>query len=169
MDHGTGKPVKLVPLETGASKAEHSSGRFHYKSDACDGWYAIIEDAAMFLNTAIPHGTIVQGLINCARRTLEIRLEKRSQRAAWTKRDNVERLQSVFDEEFQQDPRRDRFIACAVEDHFNEPVDHALKPIHLLESFTRRLSQNKAYSKFQVSLADRYAYPTRNCRYIRSH
>lgn len=138
------------------SSQDFATGLVQVESEAC-GRYVITESAmdALFPpNGVIDPKTVTQGHINCARHSLEIQTENKKQLAAWTTRNNVKALQEAADAAQAKEPKRWKLVASAIEDYFEEPVDHAEKPLALLSSLARKLERKRAFAAFHVESAD---------------
>lgn len=123
-------------------------------SDAC-GIYWITEQALRMLETRKGENPKVdQGLINCARRCLEVQKDYRRTWPLWTMREEA----SNYDANALLNPSsKDPYqvVVCSLEDYLEEPVDHSIKPMILLEKLGSGLSNHRAFGTFEITLEDR--------------
>lgn len=95
-----------------------------------------------------------QARINCAKRMLQIRKESPKAIPVLTSRVNVNNLNEYFvhdRDEYNKPPK----VVIAVEDYSEEYVDHSEKPNIILENIAQRLSNQSAYSDFNLTYEDR--------------
>ena len=111
------------------------------ESPAC-GTYWITESAKSVILDRISNnsGIIDQGLVNCGRRSLEVKRESRRNYSLWASH----RFPPPT-------PPRDNLIVCYLEDFFDTYVDHSIKPFILLEEIGRFLSRSRAFMDFVIT------------------
>lgn len=139
--------------EQASFKMNSIRGQAEYYSLACGGHYYLVQDAIYYLNMHTDGGKMWQGLLNCARRSLE--LNKEGIIPVWTTRENVKNLQGGIDQENEHKTNARPQLVCSVEEYFEESIDHSAKPMTLLSSFGNRLEKTQAYSKFRILNEDR--------------
>lgn len=128
----------------------------HYvDSDAC-GYYWLGESVGYQIERIRKENGFEysQGQINCARKTLEVRRDRGEKIIpVWSIRENVERLQKIYDEN--KKPGERELVVLSFDDIANEFVDHSQKAIDLLTVIAQKIGRSKAFSKFKISHSDR--------------
>lgn len=127
--------------ESAEEKEFFQESLFKIESPAC-GTYWITETARSIIQNRISKdpGIIDQGLVNCGRRSLEVKRESRRNYSLWASR----KFSAPT-------PPKDNLIVCYLEDFFAAPVDHSIKPFILLEEIGRGLSNTRAFMDFVIT------------------
>lgn len=140
---------------TGAKAVAQGHAKFDaaiFQSDSC-GVYTISRELSFHdhfrkIREGLPPDAR-QGGVNCARRCLE--LQEEGFTAFWVERDHSDQYRAAI----AKIPNSNH-VVCVYDDVYSQPVDHSQKPYVLLERFAKRLSNEKAFARFQVSLDDQY-------------
>lgn len=123
-------------------------------SDAC-GIYWITEQGLQMLEKRTrenPKGD--QGLVNCARRCLEVQQDYKRTWPLWTVREEASNYDAnAFRNSGSENPYQ--VVVCPLEDYLEEPVDHSIKPMILLEKMGTGLSNRRAFGTFEITRKDR--------------
>jgi hypothetical protein len=116
----------------------------HYTSGAC-GRYVVTSQ----LERDIEKGSVPeQGLLNCAKRSIEIAGDANKAAAFWVNRTQLDEARvGVADLK--------NLVPVSFEDAIEELVDHSEKPIVLLEVLAKRLNRGRPFEKITVTEKDR--------------
>lgn len=94
-------------------------------------------------------GMTPQGLMNCARRCLDLRYQNTNIIPVWVVKNELSEYQSII--ETRNRAGKAVYVLCAFEDSFEESIDHSEKPYELLRAFGRDLKDKGAYSYFTAT------------------
>jgi nucleoside 2-deoxyribosyltransferase len=138
---------------TGAKAQRQSHPSFDaiiFQSEACD-IYTISHELKYHENfRKVREGQppdVRQGEINCARKCLEVR--KDGFTAFWVERDQADAYRASIAK-----LPRSNHVVCIYDDVHSEPVDHSEKPYVLLERFAEKLTHDRAFSQFNITVED---------------
>jgi len=145
------KQVQCVLSGYAAQFDAEGRDRFDYDSDIC-GRYSMTEKTMFALGADGSNLVeITQGNVNCAKKNLEILEESTDIIPYWCLREEFDRITKEVEDYAKARPTKLKFYPVALEDVFDEPVNHAEKALELLKIFGEMLNKTKAYAGFFIT------------------